>query len=439
MVSEQERGGGDIALVDPSAVEGGFGGLLDQLDDAIVISRTGDLSGEWCPVVVHVNQAFTDLTGYTREEALGRLPSTWARPAENGHVHGRLRAGLESGECVRVDLVIARRDGSIRNTEAVIGSLGRDHEGRHYFIEVNRDATGRQARETFLAEAHDLASLGSWEWDIANDRVQWTEGLHRIFGTEPEELPEVTYATYLERVHPEDRPIAETNVARALDTGRPFASDYRIVKPGGEVRWLHSRGRVTVSPDGATRMVGVCQDITDRRMLEDALAHSALHDALTGLPNRALLQDRLALALERANRSGAAIAVAFVDFDRFKAVNDEFGHNAGDTVLTVFAQRLQGVLRPSDTVARYGGDEFVAVCDDVTSFAAASDLGERMQRALAEPVDVPGGFVVHGTASIGIAVGGIKTSADELVAEADAAMYAAKGRGGGTVEVVLCD
>ena len=178
----------------------------------------------------------------------------------------------------------------------------------------------------------------------------------------------------------------------------------------------------------------------ERKRAEVALAHQALHDALTGLPNRALFLDRLELALARSQRRRSSVAVLFLDLDRFKLINDSLGHDAGDRVLIDVGARLQNALRPGDTVARFGGDEFTALCEDVPSERAVLAIAERMAQAVGMPFPLGHGDVdTFLTVSIGIAMAeggaGRDSLAASLVRDADAAMYRAKERGKSRVEL----
>jgi diguanylate cyclase (GGDEF)-like protein len=167
----------------------------------------------------------------------------------------------------------------------------------------------------------------------------------------------------------------------------------------------------------------------ERQRAQGDLAHRALHDPLTGLPNRELFIDRLSVALDRARRSGAALAVLFVDLDNFKQVNDSLGHSAGDELLTVLAERLRALLRPMDTVARFGGDEFTLLFEDLDSEREAVLVAERISRALGGPVHLQDGETIV-SASIGIALVSDPSLAPEtVIREADAAMYRAKEGG----------
>jgi diguanylate cyclase (GGDEF)-like protein len=166
----------------------------------------------------------------------------------------------------------------------------------------------------------------------------------------------------------------------------------------------------------------------ERKRAEVQLAHQALHDPLTGLPNRTLFLDRLELALARSKRLEKAVAVLFLDLDRFKVINDSLGHEAGDRLLVELAARLQGVLRPGDTVARFGGDEFTVLCDEISGERDAVLIAERVAEAVSAPflLDETEAFL---TASSGIALAGAETRAEALIRDADAAMYRAKEKG----------
>jgi diguanylate cyclase (GGDEF)-like protein len=183
-------------------------------------------------------------------------------------------------------------------------------------------------------------------------------------------------------------------------------------------------------PDG--RLLGgvvTLADITAHRELEQQLRAAALHDPLTGLPNRSLLVDRLALALAAALRSDAHLAVLYCDLDRFKAVNDRWGHAAGDAVLTQTAARLTAAVRPGDTVARIGGDEFVLLCPDVDGLPAAEQLAARVTAALVQPLRTGPGTVHSVGASIGVALSAPGATPETLLTAADEAMYRVKSAG----------
>ena len=190
------------------------------------------------------------------------------------------------------------------------------------------------------------------------------------------------------------------------------------------------KGRLTAESVGRSVRFAI-----ERKQTEVELAHRALHDPLTGLPNRRLLLDRIGHAAARLERSGQALGVLFLDFDRFKLVNDSFGHDTGDRVLVEIASRLHASVRPSDTLARLGGDEFVVLCEDIEGEDQAVGIVRRIQRALSAPYRL-GASQVRLAASIGVALGAPDGDAPSaLIRNADAAMYRAKALGGGRYEV----
>ncbi len=221
----------------------------------------------------------------------------------------------------------------------------------------------------------------------------------------------------------------------ALAGGEERTAAFRIVRPDGELRWLEIAARAVPDRDGrAPEIVAVTRDVSDRKRAEDELAHQALHDTLTGLPNRALFLDRLQQALHRARRGASGVAVLFVDLDRFKLINDSFGHAAGDRVLCDVAARLRHELRPADTIARFGGDELTVLCEDVGGEPSARGIAKRIAAIFEQP------FVVEDSeaflqASVGIALAGPEDRPEDLLRDADAAMYRAKDAGRGRVEV----
>jgi diguanylate cyclase (GGDEF)-like protein/PAS domain S-box-containing protein len=215
--------------------------------------------------------------------------------------------------------------------------------------------------------------------------------------------------------------------------------DVRVRRKDGRVTWLEQR-LTPVFVDGHLMAVeGIARDISERKRAEATMAHQALHDALTDLPNRNLLLDRLSQALARTTRDEkSVVAVLMLDLDRFKLVNDTLGHPAGDELLMGVARRLRDALRPGDTVARLGGDEFVVICEGVHSTTHARVLAERLASIIAGGYDV-GGTQIFTSASVGIALGQAGDTTEALLSDADAAMYLAKERGRGRVELFLPD
>jgi diguanylate cyclase (GGDEF)-like protein/PAS domain S-box-containing protein len=223
----------------------------------------------------------------------------------------------------------------------------------------------------------------------------------------------------------EDAELVADAAREALRDGSG-AVTFRAQRADGDVIWLESSLRAVEDA-----LVVVSRDVTARRGAELALAHRALHDPLTGLPNRALFGDRLALALRRRARSGTGtVAVFFLDVDRFKLVNDSLGHDVGDALLLEVAARLEAAVRPADTVARLAGDEFTVLCEDVAGELEAVAIAQRIVDLFVAPF-VAGEREVNVSTSVGVALSSGRggASAEALIRDADAAMYRAKERG----------
>jgi diguanylate cyclase (GGDEF)-like protein/PAS domain S-box-containing protein len=207
-----------------------------------------------------------------------------------------------------------------------------------------------------------------------------------------------------------------------LGTGQSEQFEYAL-DGAEEKRWYHAR--LAPERDGSARVTSViatCRDVTEQRLLADSLVHLAMHDPVTQLPNRRLLLDRLHPASARAKRTGRRLALLFVDLDDFKCVNDTLGHRAGDEVLRAAAERIANASRTEDTIVRFGGDEFVILCEDLERPDDAFRIADRITTAMASPFRTAGAAITI-RASIGVAVGGQHHSADELLHEADRLMY----------------
>jgi diguanylate cyclase (GGDEF)-like protein len=212
-----------------------------------------------------------------------------------------------------------------------------------------------------------------------------------------------------------------------MERAEPFEIEYRVPAREGKIVWLAARGVPMRGGSGrVSRIIGVCQDITERKRREEMVHFLAYHDALTGLPNRRLLDDRLKQAVYQAQRRDARIAAMLVDLDDFKQVNDTAGHRAGDAVLREVAKRLGACVRKADTVARHGGDEFVILMADVHERADCQIVAEKILDALAAEFRIDGAAYKLG-ASIGISLFPSDAGdAEALLRNADVAMYRAK-------------
>lgn len=295
----------------------------------------------------------------------------------------------------------------------------------------NEAEAALRRNEALLGRAESLAHVGSWEWDMRSETLQWSDEIYHIFGYEPHEVePSNTLA--LKHIHPDDRSLFREKIT-AVHNGDVLSAemDYRILPAHGEMRWVHTIAEMEYHDTGPLRITGVVQDISERKGFEQKLADMASFDNLTGLPNRNLLNDRLGQALAHASRSESLMAVGFVDLDRFKLINDTLGHDAGDELLKEIARRLSGSLRRCDTVARQGGDEFVVVLTDLAHTEDANVVAQKLLDALTPAMTLCGREIVPG-ASLGFAVYPRDgKDLQTLLMAADKAMYAAKQAGRG--------
>jgi diguanylate cyclase (GGDEF)-like protein/PAS domain S-box-containing protein len=388
----------DDLLLAPAAI-------LEGLPDAVVATaRDGR--------IVFVNALAEELFGYARAELIGQPVQTlWAERVRERYTRNmNLYFATEDPMRFSTEVWGARRDGSEFVGEMSWGIV--ETTGGPLLLAIGRDISDRRAAEARLRAVSAIgerALAGADAAELAADAVALMRSTLPIIGAEIRLAGGATLAS--------SGPVTDDGLRLPIGTG-----DELVVVPQGEL----ADEEINLVRAVASTLATALARLRD----EERTRYEAVHDPLTGLANRILLQDRLEHALQRSSRGGAATGVLFVDLDNFKQVNDRYGHAMGDAVLVELGSRLRMAVRPGDTVARFGGDEFVAVCEEVDADSAIA-IGRRMMTVITTPLVAD--EVRHTlSASIGIALG--HADPDQLVREADAAVYRAKAGGRGRIE-----
>jgi diguanylate cyclase (GGDEF)-like protein/PAS domain S-box-containing protein len=398
--------------------------ILDELPDPMVAVDAATL-------VLWANASAEAFLGYARGELVGRQGLDLIDPRDVETAAAALLRTLDSGGAKEPwPLRVVGRDGVSRWVEMAPSNLLGDPDIGAVLISVRslegRHAVEAEARaiEELFRRAFDDAPIGMALVGVDGRITRANNALCAVLQRPMLDLLGVHARTLS---HPDDieveRPLAEALLAGER---KSYDLDKRFLLPDGSTVWVCVGVSLVRSDDGTPeRFVVHVQDISHRKASEADLAHRATHDALTGLANRALLVDHLGVALARSERLTTSVAVLFCDVDGFKRVNDRLGHEAGDLVLAEVAARLEGAVRPGDTVARFGGDEFVVLCEDLVSDRDLDAIAARMVRAVGRPIHVAGEVVTVGL-SIGHALSSGTETAIDLLKLADSAMYAAK-------------
>jgi diguanylate cyclase (GGDEF)-like protein/PAS domain S-box-containing protein len=302
-------------------------------------------------------------------------------------------------------------------------------------LEQERAVERLRLSEERYAVASEAANDGLWDWNLSTGAVYYSARWKALLGYAEDQIAPVS-EEWLSRVHPADRPAVEQALAKHLDGRDPSLEvEYRLRTADGSYRWMVTNAlSVRDQDERPSRLVGSMTDVTQRKELEERLRHDANYDSLTGLPNRTLFYERLERAILRSRRHPEhTFAVVFLDLDGFKVVNDSLGHQVGDELLVQVAKRLSTEVRESDTVSRFGGDEFVLLIDDVRDTAGLPAVVRRLLSVMSVPVTLAEGTRTI-SAAAGIALSDARYgTADEYVRDADTAMYRAKEVGPGSV------
>ena len=379
----------------------------------------------------YVNSLFQELTGYSESELLGKYSLDLVHPEDRETVREKAVESLKVESPLPYEYRFVKKNGDIIWVLEKVTST--EYKGKRATVGSFMDITERKQLEetirkseeryrTILEEIQDTY----FEVDLAGSIIFANDAMCRTMGYSKEELIGMNYRVFAAK---EDVEVVYRDFNRVYRTGETIKGlSYRFIQKNGTVGF----GELSISAikndkGEVVAFRGIARDVTERIRLEQELADIATHDFLTGLPNRLLLQDRLTVGLNQARRNDTNLAVMMLDLDRFKVVNDTFGHNIGDKLLKVAGERLVDLVRKSDTVARVGGDEFLVLLPQIARIGDATRVAQKILAAFRKPFMLDS-YEIRVTTSIGIAVYPEDgDDVDDLITNADTAMYWVKG------------
>ncbi|WP_409523210.1 EAL domain-containing protein [Nitrincola sp. MINF-07-Sa-05] len=403
---------------------------LKKLGRAMEQSPVSVMITDTLGIIEYINPRFSEVTGYSTDEVIGQHANILKSGEMPESVYQHLWDSLQQGEEWHGQLLNRKKDGTLFWESSSISAL-RDHDGNTtHFIAVKEDITIKKEAEDQLRMIATVFETSTEAIMIADaeGRIKMVNNAFcRITGYTPEEVIGESPSLLSSGRHSES--FYEEMWNAILVNGYWSGEIWNRRKDGNIYpEWL-SISAINDASGMVKEFVAVFSDITQRKKDEAHIRHQAYYDALTQLPNRALLADRLEVAIVTADRDNQKIALLFVDLDRFKNVNDTLGHEFGDDLLLQVAERLISCVRESDTVARFGGDEFVILLHNISSDRDAALIAEKLIKAISDPFVLSGREIFIG-ASIGIALHpGDSETADALLRNADLAMYRAKQTG----------
>jgi diguanylate cyclase (GGDEF)-like protein/PAS domain S-box-containing protein len=400
-----------------------FATIVRQSQDAIVVCDEQGVITQW-------NQIATELYGYTAAEAIGRSPM-FLMPEGSGQQAEELTADARDGQNFQQYLSTRqRKDGRLVEVSLTISPIVTDSGEVLGTVALARDISAMmriQAQltesERLMNEAQALAHVGSWDWDLIVEFPTWTDELCRIYGYPIDHVPagEDLFA----RVHAQDRALVIEKIREAKN-GVDNSVAYRIELPTGELRYVEARHHARFDEAGEPMEVhGIVLDVTERRHYEQELERLATHDSLTGLPNRRTFDQRFGLELARCRRDDIPLSLAVIDIDTFKRINDTFGHQAGDMVLSRIGALFAKQVREDELLARVGGEEFAWILHGVDADGAWVAV-ERARALIGSEI-----FKEIGKVTISAGVCSLTSGMDqaELYRTADLALLEAKRAG----------
>jgi diguanylate cyclase (GGDEF)-like protein/PAS domain S-box-containing protein len=470
-ITERKRAEGHLQLLRSVVV---------NTSDAVLVAEA-DPQDPWGSRIVYVNEAFGNITGYSAQEVIGKTPRLLQGPLTDGNALEGLRTAISTSAPGRAELMSYRKDRSAFWAEMNVVPILDEKGSFSYWVSVFRDMTSRKRGELLERDRNQVLELVAGNSPLETVLVELAKLVERQYlglacsvllvrngrfyhGAAPNLPKGCTEVFHGKELNPLGGPCARAclskNVVTADVAAEPslqahrdllLASGYRscwavpILSGGGVilgtfVAFSRSESEPDTDEISLLRMVSRLAAVAiEQRQLTDQLAYQALHDALTGLPNRILFEDHLQQALARAHQHGWLVGVLFIDLDRFKQINDTLGHAVGDSLLQQVCRRFERCLRRTDVLARMGGDEFTLVLSDLTDPEDALNVAQKLLDALKDPFKVEA-YELFVTASIGISLFPRDgKDAMALQRSADSAMYRAKTHGKNSYEFFTPD
>lgn len=402
--------------------------ILDNVDAYIYLK---DTEGRY----LFANRPVRDLWRAAMEEIIGSPDERFFDAATSENIRNNDARVLQHGETIRAEETNTVPETGVTATfQSTKLPLRREDGSIYALCGISVDISQLKNIEQALRESEQRFMIAGkaaydliYEWEVSSSSLTWFGDINTMLGYAYEKVTN-ELGTWYSLTHPDDRKIIDDIAERYETETEAMQFEYRIMHSDGNYRYWSDHCLPLLNDQGKPeKWIGVCKDITITKQHQEQLEYAAYHDKLTGLANRSLLADRLQQAMHQQLRRDQILAVVYLDLDGFKEINDAYGHDIGDRVLTALGKRFKQILREGDTIARLGGDEFVAVLIDIEQEEDSMSLLKRLQQTTTQPIEVDD-LTLQVSSSLGVTfypqVNDIE--ADQLIRQADQAMYQAK-------------